>query len=167
MRGSNPPEWRPIVGRNPKATAARATALIVIATLLFGVVLLPIRLTGISMEPTYHDGGFTVVNRLAYRFSAPRRGDIVAIRMAGEHAVYLKRIVGLPGERVQIEGGTVYVDGHAIDEPWVVRRAAWELPLFTVGADEFFVVGDNRGMPIALHDLGKTRRERIVGKALF
>ena len=157
-----------LVGRNPRRTLARAVVLVAAAGALFGWVLLPVRAQGVSMQPTIEPGGFHVVNRLAFVVGAPSRGDVVAIRLAGRSVVYVKRIVGLPGERLRIDGGVVYADGRALDEPYVRnRRPSWTLPETSLGADEYFVVGDNRGMPIEQHDLGKIRRARVVGKILF
>ena len=145
-----------------------AFAVATAAGVLFGWVLLPVRATGISMQPTLEPGGPYLVNRLAYAFGEPARGDVVAIRLAGRSVVYVKRIVGLPGERLRIDGGRVFANGRAFDEPYVRdRRASWTLPETTLGPDEYFVVGDNRGMPIEQHDLGKTRRAKIVGKILY
>ena len=120
------------------------------------------------MQPTLEPGGFYLVNRLAYAFGEPARGDVVAIRLAGRSVVYVKRIVGLPGERLRIDGGRVLANDRAFDEPYVRdRRASWVLPETKLGPDEYFVVGDNRGMPIKQHELGKTRRAKIVGKILY
>lgn len=157
-----------LVGPNPRRTLVRAAAIVAVSAATFGWVLLPVRAQGISMAPTMTPGGLHVANRLAYVFGAPARGDIVAIRLAGPSVVYVKRIVGLPGERVRIEGGVVYADDRALDEPYVRhKRPSWALPETTLGPDEYFVVGDNRGMPIAQHDLGTIRRARVVGKILF
>jgi len=157
-----------LLGTNPRRTLVRAAVLVLASVVLFGWVLLPLRAQGISMQPTYEPGGLHLVNRLAYVFREPARGDIVAIRLAGRRVVYVKRIVGVPGERIRFAAGRVYADGRPLDEPYVRhRRVSWELPETTLGADEYFVVGDNRGMAIEDHDLGKTRRGRIVGKILF
>jgi signal peptidase I len=156
-----------VLGRNVRVTVLRAALLIVAALLLFGYVLIPVRLHGISMLPTYRDGAINFANRLAYVGRHPVRGDAVAIRMAGPSVLYVKRIVGLPGERVQIARGIVLVNGEPLKEPAVRYRAAWNLPLFTVGPDEYFVIGDNRAMQIEDHDLGRARRDRVVGKMLF
>jgi len=72
------------------------------AVLVFGWMLVPLRLSGISMLPTYQDGALNFANRTAYWISEPARGDVVAIRMAGPHAFYVKRIIGMPGERIEI-----------------------------------------------------------------
>jgi len=157
-----------LVGRNPRRTLVRAGIVVAVSAAVFGWVLLPVRAQGISMAPTVEPGGLHLVNRLAYVFGAPARGDVVAIRLAGRSVVYVKRIVGLPGERLRIDRGTIYADDRALDEPYVRhRRPTWTLPETTLGPDEYFVVGDNRGMPIAQHDLGTIRRARVVGKLLF
>jgi signal peptidase I len=158
---------RLILGANPRRTLARSAATAAAAGLLFGYVLLPVRLHGISMLPTYREGGLNFANRLAFWPRDPARGDVVAIRMAGRRAMYIKRIVGLPRERLEIVNGVVFVNGRPLDEPAVVHRAPWNLPPFTLADDEYFVVGDNRSMPIELHDLGRARRDRIVGRMLF
>jgi len=157
-----------LLGRHPGRTLVRVAVLVAAAILVFGWVLLPVRAEGISMRPTYEPGGFRLVNRLAYRIGNPRRGDVVAIRLAGEGVIYIKRVLGLPGERLHIEGGRVIVDGTPVEEPYVRhRRDSWTLPEATLGADEYFVAGDNRGMPIEQHELGKVRRGRIAGKVVW
>ena len=119
------------------------------------------------MLPTYRDGGLYFVNRLAYLVREPRRGDVVAIRLAGPHVLFVKRILGLPGERVRIDGGIVHVDEKPIDEPYVIHRAAWIMRERRLGDREYFVVGDNRGMRIEQHELGAVDRDRIVGRMLW
>src|ERR1700694_2080058 len=100
-----------LFGSNPRATLMRIAAIIAGAAILFGLVLLPVRMQGISMLPTYADGKINFANRLAYVFHAPARGDVVAIRMAGPRVVYVKRIVGLPRESAAIVMGTVLIGG--------------------------------------------------------
>ena len=155
-----------VLGRNPKTTFIRAAILIATAWLVFGVVLLPVRMEGISMMPTY-SGGINFANRYAYRWSPPERGDPVAVRMAGAGAVYVKRIVGLPGERVAIAAGVVLIDGEPLLEPHVLYKTMWNMDEVTVGPDEYFLIGDNRGMPMKYHDFGKAARDRIIGKMIF
>ena len=156
-----------VLGRNPRATLIRAAALVAAAVVVFGWILLPVRLSGISMLPTYQDGSLNFANRATFWVREPARGDVVAIRMAGAAAVYVKRIVGMPGERIEIVQGVVTIDGQPLVEPTVVRRAAWDLPPVTIGPDEYFVVGDNRSMAIENHDLGRVKRARILGTLLF
>jgi signal peptidase I len=145
----------------------RGAVTLALAYLVLGYLLIPVRLQGISMEPTYTDGRINFANRLAYLFEPPSRGDVVAIRMAGPGVVYVKRIVGLPRERVEIVMGVVNIDGQPLIEPTVVRKAPWNFAPVTLGADEYFVVGDNRAMRMEDHDFGRTTRDRILGKMLF
>jgi len=156
-----------VFGANPRRTAVRAALLIAAAIVTFGGILLPVRLTGISMQPTYNDGALNFANRLAFLWSEPARGDVVAIRMAGPSVLYVKRVVGLPGERVEIQMGVVTIDGAPLVEPTVRYKAPWNVPPVTLGADEYFVIGDNRAMKAENHDFGRTTRDRIVGKLMF
>lgn len=158
---------RLLFGSNPRATLTRATALAVFAFVVFRFVLLPVRLQGISMLPTYTEGTLDFANRAAYWLREPGRGDVVAIRMAGPSVFYIKRIVGMPGERLAIVQGMVTVDDVPLAEPTVIYRTPWNLVAFTLGPNEYFVVGDNRSMMIKDHDLGRTTRDRIVGKLLY
>lgn len=155
-----------LIGARPRRTLLRAAALIATAYLLFGHVLIPVRGEGPSMQPTLRDGQLVLVNRLAYWRTAPTRGDIVAISLAGRRVLYIKRIVGLPGDRVRIAAGTVYVNDAALDEPYAQRRRSWNVPETALADGEYLMIGDNRSMPMWLHDFGKARRERIVGQVV-
>ena len=148
-------------------TLVRAAAIVVIAVVVFHYVLLPIRLPGISMLPTYREGAINFTNRLSFWRHGPTRGDIVAIRMAGKSVMYITRIIGLPGERVEIVMGVVKINGEPLLEPMIVSLAPRNLTVFTLGDNDYFVVGDNRGMAIENHDLGRAKRDRIVGRMLF
>jgi signal peptidase I len=156
-----------ILGSNPRNTLMRIAALVVGAFVVFGLVLQPVRLQGISMLPTYPDGGINFANRYAYVFHPPQRFDIIAIRMAGPSVLYVKRVVGLPGERIAIVDGTVMINGAPLAEPTVLYRIPWNMEPMTLDADEYFVVGDNRSMRMDEHDFGRASRNRIVGKLLF
>jgi signal peptidase I len=160
--------WSIFVGRRPARTLARALALVITSVVVFGWILLPVRAEGISMQPTFEPGSLHVLNRLAYWRRHPARGDIVGIRLAGPHVVLVKRVIGLPGERVRITDGQVFVDGRPLEEPYVKRRnRSWTMAETKLGPDDYFVVGDNREMPMASHELGIARRERLVGKLVF
>ena len=167
---AQPPSWlvRLLIGRKPKRTLARIAALVVVCFVVFKFVLLPIRVEGGSMLPTYRERGVNFVNRLAYLFHEPRRGDVVAIRLlAGEHVLYMKRIVGLPGETVAFHQGRLHINGQPLDEPYVKLPGDWERPPEKVGPDHYYVVGDNRDMPWQGHTQGRARRELIIGKILL
>ncbi len=163
-----PPWWQVfLVGRNPRLTLVRIAIITGVAWFVFGNVLRPIRVAGVSMEPTYRLHAINFVNRWAYRSSTPRRGDVVAVRMAGESILYLKRIVGLPGERVAFDRGQLLVDGRPVAEPYVKHRAPWNESELALGPDEYFLVGDNRSMPARDHTHGAFAAQRIVGRILW
>jgi signal peptidase I len=155
---------RALVGDRPRQTLIRIVVLVLAAYVVFGHVLLPVRGQGPSMLPTMTDGQLVFVNRLAYWRRPPDRGDIVALSLAGRRVVYVKRVIGLPGERLRIDEGSVFIDGNVLVEPYVVRRSAWNVPEVALGADEYFLIGDNRSMPERLHDFGRARRDRIIGR---
>jgi signal peptidase I len=156
-----------LFGRHPRRTTVRVLLLIVASLVVFRWVLIPVRTDGVSMEPTYESGRLNLVNRLAYLSSRPARGDVVAIRLAGLHVLYIKRVVGLPGERIAISAGEVQIDGAPLIEPYVQHRRPWELPEVQLGPAEYFVVGDNRGMAAADHTFGRVDAFRIVGRVVF
>jgi signal peptidase I len=167
-------DWRArlIFGRRPRRTLYRVLLLVVLSLLFFKFLFLPIRVTGISMAPTYRDRSINFVNRTSYLWSPPKRGDVVGIRsMTGNSLLYLKRIVGLPGETVKVEEGKIKINGQVLKEPYVKfnnRVFPWELPnRVTLAEDEYFVVGDNRGMNVNEHTFGTIHAHRIVGKVLF
>jgi len=162
-----PSARRLFLGSHPRRTLARVTVLVVLSYALFHWVLIPVRTDGISMEPTYQSGSLHLVNRLAYRYRKPARGDIVGIKLAGPHVLYVKRIIGLPGEHLAIERGQVYVNGAPLSEPYVKNRRDWDVAEVTLTAREYYVIGDNRGMRAADHDFGRVDVSRILGRVIF
>ena len=164
------PTWlqRVVIGRDPKRTLVRVAALVVVCFVVFKFVLVPVYVDGGSMLPTYKENGVNFVNRLAYLFHEPRRGDVVAIGLqAGQHVMYLKRIVGLPGEAVAFHRGRLFINGKLLDEPYVKLSCDWEHEPEQVGPDQYYVVGDNRDMPWGDHTHGRAARNHIVGKVVL
>jgi signal peptidase I len=162
-----------LIGRRPKNTLLRIAVLVAVCVVAFKFVLLPIRVDGISMEPTYHDRQITCVNRLAYLRHEPQRGDIVAIRFAdpgkfsAPSVMLMKRIIGLPGESVSFHEGHVYINGELLDEPYLKNPCDWEHEPMPCGPDEYYIVGDNRSMPFTYHTKGRVERDHIVGKVIL
>ena len=157
-----------LIGRKPKFTLVRIAVLVVTTFVVFKFILLPpVRINGPSMLPTFRENSIHFVNRLAYVWHEPRRGDVVSIRLAGNSIMYLKRIVGEPGETIEFSDGRLLVNGRVLDEPYVKSPCRWDMPPQKLGPDEYFVVGDNRVMPIEDHYLGAAARSRIVGKVLL
>jgi signal peptidase I len=135
--------------------------------LIFKFVFLPIRINGRSMEPTYMDGGFNFCFKLRYVFTEPKVKDVVAIRMAGERVLLLKRVVALEGDSLEFIDGVLMVNGKKISEDYLVFPSDWNLAPRTVDRGKVYVVGDNRSVPIHVHQFGQAPVKRIVGGPLW
>lgn len=142
---------------------------ILIAVLLFlgvNTVTARIRVEGNSMEPSLHDGEFVVVNRLAYRVGQPERGDIVVFHPPFDpERRFIKRIIGLPGDMIQVLDGTVYVNGESLREPYILATPNYSGE-WNVGQDEIFVLGDNRNNSNDSQNWGAVARDQVIGKAV-
>ena len=126
------------------------------------------QVTGPSMLPRVEPGELVVINTLAYRFGPIARGDVVALHHDQPDAqTFLKRIVGMPGERVRIEAGALIVDGRRVNEPYVSFRDARSVPEVTVPANAFYVLGDNRAQSEDSREWGAINAADITGKALY
>lgn len=159
---------RIIIGKNPKRTLIRAVIIAIFCIILFKCFLIPVKINGISMEPTYRDGSVNLVNALYYNSREIKRGDIVTIAIgSGREYMYLKRVVGFPGERVSFRRGRLLIDGKVVSEPYIKYEYNWDMPEVLVGENEYFVVGDNRRIPIETHKMGRVDKDRIVGKPLW
>ena len=160
---------RAVVGPHPRATFIRAATLVVAAAIIFGFVLKPVRLEGISMLPTYKDGDFDFANRLAYLWREPARGDVVAIRMAGPERP-LRQAHRRPAARDHRDRGGRGARSTAqpLVEPAVELRAPWTMPARDPRRARVFrdrrqpIDGDAR----TTTSVGRSR-DRIVGKMLF
>ncbi len=153
-----------LIGKSLRRTCIRAGLVGLVVAVVCITMYRPMIVEGESMSPTYHTGQLNVINQTAYWFSGPGRGDVVAIRLAGPSIAYLKRIIALPGETVEIRDGVTRVNGDVLEEPYVVNRVPWTYEETVLEADQFLVIGDNRGMPIDNHMMGKARRKKIMGK---
>lgn len=153
-----------VVGSDPRRTAIRIVVLVAAAFVIVRYAILPVRGDGISMQPTVRDGQLMIVDRVSYRLRNPVRGELTAVTWGdGEAAVLIKRILAGPGDTIAIRDGVVLVNDVAIAEPYVESRQPWNMAASTMAGDEYFIVGDNRGMPMANHTLGRVPRARLIG----
>lgn len=145
---------------------------VVIAALIL-VFLKPIIVQQQSMEPNFHAGDYLLTSRQAYRFFGdPERGDVIVFRSEllddeGNEKCLIKRVIGLPGDVVEIKSGYVYVNGEEIDEPYVKEQGiSGEMDAVTVPDNELFVMGDNRGVSEDSRSarVGTISEDTIVGK---
>ncbi len=129
---------------------------------------------GDSMKPELQNGDVVLVNRLSYRIGSPKRGDVIVFKPKGNenNHYYIKRVIGLPGETVQIVENTIYIDGEKLDEKYEttdLTYAGLAGDLITLDKDEYFVLGDDRqnSDDSREDDIGNVKRSYIYGKAWF
>jgi len=148
------------------AIAAAAALFVRVYVMHFAVV------RGISMEPTLHEGEWLLVNKIVYAFGEPGRGDIVILRNPSElpdsPELIVKRIVGEPGDTLEIRDGRLYVDGVRLIEPYTdAEIAGVGMAPVRIGGGHYFVMGDNRRLAASMdsRSFQAVEKERIVGKA--
>jgi signal peptidase I len=121
---------------------------------------------GPSMRPTLLSGEWIVVNRLTYKLGSPQRGDVIVFLPPTNAQTddLIKRVIGLPGETLEIRDGSVWIDGIQLEERYTAKTTSpdnrWQL-----GADELFVMGDNRGLSLDSRSFGPISLKEVVGKA--
>ena len=145
---------------------------------------------GTSMTPNIQDGQFIVVNKAAYRhvdvpgwarwvpfldrdgddfvspFGSPQRGDVIVFSLESQPGRnFIKRVIGLPGERIQISRSRVFINGEEVQEPYIPRQGRKEVAELLIPEDEYFVMGDERVASFDSRDWGTLPRDRIIGKA--
>jgi len=124
------------------------------------------RIEGHSMETNLHNGQFLIVNKLVYYLHPPQRGDVVVFHSPqSPRKDFIKRVVGLPGEEVEMVDGTVYVDGIPLDETYIAEPGARSWGPEVVGEFEYFVLGDNRSNSSDSRSWGMLDGNAVIGKA--
>lgn len=145
------------------------------------LIVLPIRIfiaqpfivSGASMQDTFHNSEYLIVDQLTYRFHQPERGDVVIFRYPRDPSkFFIKRIIGLPGDTISIENGTVRIqnethpDGFVLDEPYTSSETS-SYGAQTLGTDEYFVMGDNRDASSDSRVWGTLDEGSIIGRAFL
>jgi signal peptidase I len=126
------------------------------------------RVEGQSMEPSLHDNQRLIIEKISYRFHPPQRGDIVVLRLPNRHSdPLIKRVVGLPGETVEISDGRVIIDGQVLDEPYLNQYTYQGMSPRVVPEDQLFVLGDNRGFSNDSRAFGFVPFSDVIGRAWF
>ena len=131
------------------------------------------KVIGDSMEPILHNADHLIVDKVTYRFKNPERYDIIVFPYRyKEGTFYIKRIIGLPGERIQILEGQVYINGKKLDESYgneEMKYAGIAETTITLGYDEYFVLGDNRNhsSDSRFEDVGVVKKEEFTGRAIL
>jgi len=133
----------------------------------------PFIVSGASMVPTFENGNYLIVDKISYKLGSPKRDDVVVFRYPGDTTkFFIKRIIGLPNETVDIKGNEVTItnethpDGFKLDQPFVKNPANNETHL-ELKSDEYFVLGDNRGASSDSRYWGAVKRNLLAGKAFL
>jgi len=147
------------------------TALIVFLLAIFFrfYIFQPFIVVGQSMEPNFHDKEYLVVDKVTTRFRDPKRGEIVIFHpLQNPSESYIKRVIGLPGETVEVKDGKVYVNDKILEESYVLHDATLSAdnsyPKETLGDDEFYVFGDNREHSSDSREIGPIPRANLQGR---
>lgn len=146
---------------------------VAIAAALRLFVVQPFIVDGESMEPNFHNQDYIMIDKLSYRFSSPKRGDVVVFHPpvnASEN--YIKRIIGLPGETVSLSREAVYINGRRLNEPYFgqnqfTTEPVREPPTITLDRYHYFVLGDNRAHSSDSRDWGPLDERAIEGRTWF
>jgi signal peptidase I len=152
---------------------------VVLALAIFVLVYLflvqPHQVRGNSMYPTFHDGEYLLTDKLSYRLGEPGRGDVIVFQAPqNQEYDYIKRIIGLPGDRVKIKNSQVYINGELLDESYLPEDFTTSGGSFlsedeevVIPEGEYLVLGDNRSHSSDSREWGDVPIENIIGKALF
>ncbi|MGC1309878.1 MAG: signal peptidase I [Phormidesmis sp.] len=169
--GKSQQRWQQIFLENAKL----AIVALVIAAVVRLLIAEPRYIPSPSMVPTLAVGDRLLVEKVSYHLHAPHRGDIVVfepppqLQEYGYQAsqAFIKRVIGLPGQTVQVSEGRVLVDGEALVEPYILAEPAYEMPPVQVPADSLFVMGDNRNDSNDSHVWGFLPVQNAIGRAVF
>lgn len=140
---------------------------------IYLLVLQPHKIKGASMEPNFHDGEFLLTDKVTYRFGEPKRGDVVVFKAPPDESnEFIKRIIAVPGERVKIEGGRVYINGQMLEEEYLdpalqtnSGSVLAEGQEYTIPAEQYVMLGDNRNHSLDSRNIGFIGKDKITGRA--
>ncbi|MCB9802458.1 signal peptidase I [Candidatus Nomurabacteria bacterium] len=128
----------------------------------------PFYVEGASMEPNFYDKEYLIIDEISYRFDQPERGEVIVFRNPkNTKQYYIKRVIGLPGETIEIHSGDVFINGQQISEPYVKDLSSQSFPELTLADDEYFVLGDNRQVSQDSRYFKALNEKYIIGKVWF
>ncbi|MGB1287735.1 MAG: signal peptidase I, partial [Aggregatilineales bacterium] len=144
---------------------------IIVVYILINLLSVRFVVDGPSMRPGFETGQFLLVSRLDYLLGNPARGDVAVFHFPDDPTQdYIKRVLGLPGETLEIRAGMLYINGRLFDEPYLYAQC--ELPgcadgIWQLGADEYFMMGDNRQQSSDSRAFGAIERQHMVGRVIL
>jgi signal peptidase I len=140
-------------------------ALTLLILLVISFAMQSFRTDGESMSPSFQNGEYVLVDKVLYLFRQPQRGDIIVFHYPLDpHEVFIKRIVGVPGDAIRTTITTVTVDGQLIHEPYISMSLNYANQTWKLGPNQFFVMGDNRGNSLDSRIWGPLDRSYIIGE---
>lgn len=152
-----------------KSQFRQVLAVVLIAVGVFFLLRVTIQsfvVVGSSMEPNLEDGQRLLVNKVVYDLRQPQRGEVIVFQPpTGRSVDFIKRIIGLPGDTVEIKDGAVYINDSAIDEPYIKAAPSYTMAKEKIPDGEYFVLGDNRNNSNDSHSWGPLPEQNIIGKA--
>ena len=150
-----------------RSVASATLQLAVLGVLALAFFMRTPQVSGLSMAPHISSGEIVLINTMAYRFHGPARGDIVAFHHDGPTPeIFIKRVIGLPGDRIRIDRGRVLVNGTELREPYVRYPDERSFPEVTVPAGSLYVLGDNRAASDDSRAWGFVGENQLLGRAL-
>lgn len=136
--------------------------IIILAVILIkSFIVSPIRVNGVSMNPTLHNGDIMLLDEISYRFQNIKRFDIVVVHYEDEYLI--KRVIGLPGEEIHYEDDNLYINDQYIEEDFTHKKTG-SFSNITLGDNEYFVMGDNRSNSTDSRIIGPIKENQIIGK---
>lgn len=157
-------------------TGFKAILLDILETLLLTIIIYAVlstfigryKVLSVSMEPNLYEGQYLLISKQTHKIWPLRRGDVVVFQFPRDPKKnYIKRVIGLPGEKVGLDNGKLYINDEFISEPWSSGQTRGTLRQWELGEDEYFVMGDNRSNSSDSRAWGPVNSQMIIGKALF
>ena len=133
----------------------------------------PFIVSGASMEPNFYNGDYLIIDEVSYNIKNPQREEVVVLKLPGNSSFFIKRIIGLPGERIEIKENKIYIfnkenpEGFFLEENYLQGEPNYFDMSFALTDNEYFVMGDNRSQSLDSRRWGSISKDNIVGKALL
>lgn len=133
------------------------------------------KVSGNSMVPTYHNGDYLITEKVSYKFREPKRGEVVVLKNPRDEAQdFIKRVIAIPGDTIQISGNQIVLNGEPLNEPYLPSGTSTPAGAFLiegqtvrVSDDQYYVIGDNRGHSSDSREWGPVTKKQIIGRALL
>lgn len=146
-----------------------------IGTAIYWLIAQPHKVSGSSMHPNFKDGDYIITDKLSYKFDEPKRGDIVVFKNPKDETVdFIKRIIGVPGDRIKVQNGKIYLNGGELNEPYIAQAIKTNPGSFleegvevTVEDGHYITIGDNRPASSDSREWGFITKQEIIGKVFF